>query len=110
MNHDTTETFGIIENEEEVMMQKLRDLDEAYQGGNSYPECPRCEGDRMVEAIVKMNGPYFTPEIESFSCPLCSGTGEADAERAEEWLLNIIEEHELSDEDENYIDERKKIG
>jgi rubrerythrin len=110
MHYDTMETFGQIENEEQVMMEKLRALDEAYQGGNSYPECPRCEGERMVEVIVKLNGSFASPTTESFNCPLCSATGEADAERAEEWLLNIIEEHELSDEDQNYIDDRKKIG
>ena len=110
MDYDAMETFGLIENEEEVMVEKLRDLDEAYKEGNSYPKCPRCDGDQTVEAITKMNGSFYAPTVESFSCPLCSGTGEADAERAEEWLLNIIEEHELSDEDQNYIDEREKIG
>lgn len=108
MAHDMV--FGIIENEVEMRMQQLRKLDEEHANGELYPECPRCEGSRTVEAIVKLNGEYYQPVTEFFSCPLCSGTGEADAEKAEEWLLEIVEYENKSDEDEDYLEGREKIA
>jgi len=102
--------FGLIEDEGTLRFEQLQTLDAAYAAGNHYPECPRCEGSRTVEAITKLNGDYIQPTIESFSCPLCGGTGEADAERAEEWLLEILDDYEPEDDQEKYLDERKQIA
>lgn len=103
-------TFNVVENEIELRMEQLRQLDAEYASGNLYPPCPRCDGDRTIEVITRLNGEYFPPRIETLSCPLCSATGEAEAERAEEWLLEQVEGEELSEDDENYLEERKNIA
>lgn len=102
--------FGVIENEVEMRMEQLRKLDKEYASGNSYPECPRCEGTRTVEAITQINGDFGHPTIEYFNCPLCSAMGEADAEKAQDWLIEIVEFENMSEEDEKYLEERENIS
>ena len=102
--------FGVIENEVEMRMEQLRELDKEYASGELYPQCPRCEGSRTVSAITQINGDFGHPTIESFDCPVCSGTGEAEAQRAQDWLIGIVEFENMSDEDEKYLDKRENIS
>lgn len=51
-------------------------------------------GSRFVSAITRM-GDGFRPTIsEEFACPLCHGTGEADAERAADHERELREREE----------------
>ena len=47
--------------------------------GELYPHCPRCDGRKMVYATIEGKGEYLP-------CPCCAGTGEADAEKAAEFI------------------------
>lgn len=51
----------------------------------TYIACPRCKGACQVFAYTEL--PEFgRPSVgEYFQCPLCLGTGEADAQEAAEW-------------------------
>lgn len=50
-----------------------------------YVPCPRCKGERTVFAYTDHGGDYRPSCGEYFTCPLCSGTGEADRASADEW-------------------------
>lgn len=50
-----------------------------------YVPCPRCKGNRIVFAYTHLRSDYQPSLGEYFTCPLCSGTGEADRASAEEW-------------------------
>lgn len=54
--------------------------------GDLYVPCPRCDGDRHVFAYTQPPTEYYRGVGEYFSCPVCGGTGEAEAEKAAEWV------------------------
>jgi rubredoxin len=57
-----------------------------------YVKCPRCSGDRLVFAYTDRGSDYRPSQGEYFRCPLCSGTGEAEAELAAEWTADHEED------------------
>ena len=105
------DTFGIVEDEGPKRLAQLKEIDKEVEAtGELYVECPRCESTRQIEVIIRMNGTFFAPKTEMVNCPCCGGMGEACREAAEKWLLETIEEiGGLSDEDEDYIENRKMI-
>jgi DnaJ-class molecular chaperone len=100
--------FGVIDDEAELRMDDLRALDEAHAKGVLYPPCPRCRGDYQIEVVIQIDGEQI--ETEYITCPTCSGTGEAEMEKAERWVLDRLDEYEVSDEDEDYLKQREKIS
>jgi hypothetical protein len=57
-----------------------------------YVKCPRCSGRRQVFAYTDLGSDYQPSRGEYFNCPLCSGTGEADAQQAAEWIADHEED------------------
>ena len=51
-----------------------------------YVPCPRCKGEKLVWACTSPGDGWFPTRWESFDCPLCHATGQADRELAEEWV------------------------
>ena len=49
-----------------------------------YVKCPRSRVHMMVSAVTEIGDGWRPTRREYFSCPLCSGTGEADANDARE--------------------------
>lgn len=60
-----------------------------------YAKCPRCRGSRYVDAVVECSGGWFPTRHESFACPMCHETGEADMDLIIEMAL---EENQLYDD------------
>jgi hypothetical protein len=57
-----------------------------------YVPCPRCKGERLVWACTDPGNDWFPSRHESFNCPLCWATGEADREEAEAWQAKQTED------------------
>ena len=57
-----------------------------------YVKCPRCKGDRLVFAYTQQATDYTPSRGEYFTCPLCSGTGEAEATAAAEWTSEEVDD------------------
>lgn len=55
------------------------------QSAPLYVPCPRCKGERLVWACTHSGNEFFPAVWDSFNCPLCHATGEADRVLAEEW-------------------------
>lgn len=57
-----------------------------------YITCPRCRGHRFVSVIIRAGDGWRPTLSEYVSCPLCHATGVADAERANEWNAEQLED------------------
>lgn len=63
---------------------------------DGYIKCPRCRGSCQVFAYTEISNGFTPSRGEYFTCPLCGGTGEADADRAKEW--SAANPHDEEDE------------
>jgi hypothetical protein len=59
-----------------------------------YVPCPRCKGDRLVWACTNPGNDFAPSSWDSFDCPLCYATGEADRNMATAWVEARAEEDE----------------
>jgi hypothetical protein len=68
-----------------------------------YARCPRCLGGRFVTAFTEPSNGFTPMRSESFTCPVCHGTGEADMEA-------IIEAAEADNErfDDEHFDQPQR--
>jgi len=62
-----------------------------------YARCPRCRGSKLVFAVVETGDAWRPSRGEYFSCPECSGTGEADIN---DIIDKATEENEFDDLDD----------
>ena len=96
-----------MKSEADDLFESLQAFDAAIKAGNMYPCCPRCNGSRTVSAMTVDGQGVFRNEYEDFNCPVCGATGEACHESGVNWLLRKLDDHELDDEQEQYLEDRK---
>lgn len=68
-----------------MFARTLTELD----AGELYPCCPRCNGRQDVSVCTKVSNGFSASQWECISCPLCHGTGEADADAARDYIETI---------------------
>lgn len=56
-----------------------------------YVTCPRCQGRRDIYVCTDPGNDFRPSRGEYVGCPLCHQTGEADADRATEYLADQAE-------------------
>lgn len=90
-------TLNYDEDEENTVLDEISALLDAVEEDEMYPECPRCKGDRQIEVIVRVAGPYDW-DTEHVNCPTCGGTGEAGVRAAAAYLDDLAARCNFTDE------------
>lgn len=91
------------------MGELTKELRAIESSGDLYPRCPRCGGDGQIYVYIEIDESYAGRHRgEYINCPCCSGTGEAEREKAIDWLKEEIDyKGELSEDDEDDEDDEE---